>query len=335
MTEGGHLVMARGLVRALTEAGYQSGLVTTPSNRFGRQGAAYVANWLTDVGQTGGGERVDQIITLRFPSYAVRHPNHVCWLNHTMREYYDLWDQWSGRLSPQGRIKEWTRRALIRAADTHFLKHHPRKLFTISSAVKDRLRRWNGLDADVLHPPPPQRDYRCDGYGDYLFFASRLSPLKRVDLVLRALAQPAARGVRCVIGGDGEDRARLSSLARDLGIDDRVTFTGHLTDAALIDHLARCRAVVFPPANEDYGFVTVEAFASAKAVITCADSGGPLEFIRAGENGIVSAPTPEALASAFAEVMDSPGLAERLGASGRAVAAAMTWPAAVEKLVLD
>ena len=333
LTEGGHLVMARALVRALSDAGYRSGLVTTPSNRFGRQGAAYLANWLTDVGLTGGGEPVDQIITLRFPSYAVRHHNHVCWLNHTMREYYDLWDQWSARLSPQGRLKELTRRTMIRAADTYCFKHHTRKLFTISQAVRDRVQRWNGVAAEVLHPPPPPRDYRCDGYGDYLFFASRLSPLKRVDLLLRALAEPAARAVRCVIGGDGEDRPRLLQLARELGVDDRVTFTGHLTEAALLDHLARCRAVVFPPANEDYGFVTVEAFAASKAVITCTDSGGPLEFLRAGENGLIVAPTASAVAGAFAQVMDDAAAAERMGVRGRATVAAMNWPDAVKRLV--
>src|SRR3954454_9151837 len=110
MVEGGHLVLARALVQALRESGHESDLVTTPANRFGRQGAAYLANWLTDVGMTGTGEHVDQIITLRFPSYAVRHPRHVCWLNHTMREYYDRWDDWACRLSPQGRVKETVRR---------------------------------------------------------------------------------------------------------------------------------------------------------------------------------------------------------------------------------
>src|SRR5262249_27670448 len=155
------------------------------------------------------------IISMRFPSYAVRHPLHVCWLNHTMREYYDLWDQWAARLSPQGRVKETMRRTLVRAADTYFFKHHVTKLFTISGAVSERLTRWNGVQSEVLHPPPPQRNYRCDQYGDFLFFASRLTPLKRADLSLRALATPVAKGVRLVIGGDGEDRPRLATLARE------------------------------------------------------------------------------------------------------------------------
>jgi len=334
LTEGGHLVIARSLERALIDAGHRAGIVTTPSNRFGRQGSAYFANWLTDVGVTGTGEKVDQIISLRFPSYAVRHPGQVCWLVHTMREYYDLWDQFSSRISPQGRLKERVRRTLIRGADTYFFKHHVKKLFTISKAVSDRLARWNHVQGEPLHPPPPQRPYRCEGYGDYLFFASRLTPLKRADLVVRALARPEARGARCVIGGDGEDRPKLERLAGDLGLANRVSFAGHLSEAALVDHLARCRAVVFAPHNEDYGFVTVEAFAARKAVITCTDSGGPLELVRAGENGWIVEPHPAALATAMAEATEDAAKAERLGARGQADVGELSWANVVRKLVI-
>jgi glycosyltransferase involved in cell wall biosynthesis len=334
LTEGGHLVLARSLERALTDAGHRAGIVTTPSNRFGRQGPAYLANWLTDVGMTGSGERVDQVISLRFPSYAVRHPAHVCWLVHTMREYYDLWDRFAAGISPQGRIKETVRRTFIRAADTYFFKHHVRRLFTISQAVTDRLAKWNHVPSEVLHPPPPQRPYRCDAYGDYLFFTSRLTPLKRPELVLRALARPEARGARLVVGGDGEERPRLERLARELGLNGRVSFTGQLSESDLVGHLARCRAVVFVPQGEDYGFVTVEAFASSKPVITCTDSGGPLELVRTGENGMICAPDPAALAKACAEVTESPALAERLGAQGHQDIAPLSWAAVVKKLVL-
>ena len=68
---------------------------------------------------------------------------------------------------------------------------------------------------------------------------------------------------------------RAEGLRGQLELEDRVKFVGRLDDAEMIDHLARCRAVVFPPFNEDYGFVTVEAFMCGKPVITCTDSGGP------------------------------------------------------------
>jgi glycosyltransferase involved in cell wall biosynthesis len=333
LSEGGHLVLARALERALIESGHRAGIVTTPSNRFGRQGAAYLANWLTDVGVTGSGERIDRVIALRFPAYAVRHANQVCWLVHTMREYYDLWEPFAAGLSPQGRLKERARRAIVRRADSYFLKHHARRRFAISGVVRDRVARWNGVDADVLHPPPPQRPYRCDGYGDFVFFASRLTALKRADLVLEALARPPALGVRCVIGGDGEARGRLERSARELGVSDRVTFAGAMDEPTLVGHLAACRAVVFPPRDEDYGFVTVEAFASRKAVVTCSDSGGPLELVRHGENGWVAPPTADGLAAAMAEAIDAPGLAERLGAQGFADVARLRWDNIVARLL--
>ena len=110
--------------------------------------------------------------------------------------------------------------------------------------------------------------------------------------------------------------------------------SGRVSDEALIDHLARCRAVCFPPLGEDYGFVTVEAFASRKAVLTCIDSGGPSELVRDGETGLVCDPTPGAMAAAIARVTDDAGFAERLGGAAAEWAARLTWPAAVKRLVI-
>ena len=137
--EGGHLVMARALVDAFHESGHEADLVLTPQNRFGRQGAAYLAARLTDVGMGHNNRPVDHVVSLRYPSYAVRHPNHVCWLNHTMREYYDQWDAFSAPLSWKGRIKEGARRRLLHWADHRLLTKNVRKVFTISGAVKHRL----------------------------------------------------------------------------------------------------------------------------------------------------------------------------------------------------
>ena len=209
--EGGHLVMARALVRALRDCGHESELILTPQNRFGRQGAAYLAAWLTDVGMGHNNRAVDQVISLRYPSYAVRHDNHVCWLNHTMREYYDQWDAFSAPLKWKGRIKENARRRLIHWADHRLLTRNVRKVFTISNTVKARLERWGSIRSEALYPPPPQRPYRCDGYGDYIFAVSRLAPLKRLSLLIEALATPEAAGIRCVIAGEGEEHGVLAA----------------------------------------------------------------------------------------------------------------------------
>jgi len=331
MVEGGHLVIARSLVQALREAGHSAEIVVTPQNRFGRQASAYVATWLTDVG-TANGEPIDQVISLRYPSYAVRHDRHVCWLNHTMREYYDQWGRFSGLLSPHGRIKERIRRRFIHAADRYLLTRNVRKLFVQSRTIQQRLAIWPELRSTVLYPPPPQRPYRCEGYGDYLFMISRLTPLKRADLLVQALSKRQAAGIRCVIAGEGEEEARLRALIERLGLDDRVTLAGRLSDAEVLDHLARCRAVVFPPFEEDYGFVTAEAFASRKPVVTCRDSGGPAELVEDGVQGFVCEPTAPSLAIALQTLMDDRAQAEAMGAAAFAAGVKLNWADAVRAL---
>jgi glycosyltransferase involved in cell wall biosynthesis len=331
--EGGHLVLARALTRALVEAGHEAELVLTPQNRFGRQGAAYLATWLTDVGESEG-RRIDRAISLRFPSYAVRHPQHVCWLNHTMREYYDLWPAFRARLSWRNRLKEGVRRRMIHAADRRFLSPpHLRKLFVQSRTVGERLRRAIGVEGEPLYPPPVARPYRCDGYGDFVFVVSRLTPHKRVDLAVRALAEPEGRGLRMVIAGDGPALEDLRALARELGVEDRASFLGRVGDEALVDGYARCRAVCFTPVGEDYGLVTAEAFASGKPVVTCADSGGPAELVVHEGNGLLCEPTPASVAAALRRLGDDRPFAERLGSEAARAAARLTWPATLDRLL--
>ena len=332
LAEGGHLVIAHALVNALNEHGHEAGLVTTPQNRFGRQLSAYVATRLIDVGLTFDDHSVDQVISLRYPSYAVRHPVHTSWLNHRMREYYDLWGRTVAPLSRPAWLKEQVRRHLIHRLD-HYLLARVTKLFAQSKTIKARLAK-SGLAAEVLYPPAPQRPYVCDEYGDHLFVVSRLAPHKRVDLVVRALAEPAAAGVRCVIAGAGEELSNLRRLAVRLGIDGRIEFLGRIDDATLVRRLAGCRAVCFPPYQEDYGLVTVEAFASARPVITCTDSGGPAELVQHGVQGLVCEPSPPALAEAMRQLMEDPGRAAVMGEAARVTAASMSWQAAVERLVM-
>ncbi|TML13230.1 MAG: glycosyltransferase family 4 protein, partial [Actinobacteria bacterium] len=240
---------------AAAENGHTAHLVVTPDYGFGRQTASYWAAWKTDVRQIAGAP-VDQVISFRHPSYAVQHPAHVCWLNHTMREYYDLWPQFVASISPRNRVKETIRRTLTHAADRWLLRGNVSRVVAQSHTIQQRLVNAFNIRADVLWPPPPPRQYRCEQYGDYIFAASRLMPLKRMHLLVRGLAE--------------------NHVAT------RVTFIGHAYDDTFVDHLARCRAVCFPPFAEDYGLVTVEAFASRKGVITCSDSGGPTELVRDG-----------------------------------------------------
>ena len=330
---GGHLTIAEETAAALRRAGHLADVIVTPQNRFGRQLSAYLATWLTDVGETADGQPVDQVISLRFPSYAVRHPRHVCWLNHRMREYYDLWERFVRGLGRKGRLKEGVRRRMFQTLDRWLLTHNVARLVAQSRTIQARLQRYGGIQSELLYPPPPERPYRTDGYGDYVFAVSRLHPLKRLGLLVEAAALARDRSLSFKIAGEGEEEPRLRERIRALGLEGRVELLGAVTDAQLVDHYARCRAVYFAPWNEDYGFVTLEAFRSGKAVVTATDSGGPAELVRHGENGMVSAPTAEALATELDALGRDGGLAERLGQAARRDAEAFRWERAVEELL--
>lgn len=331
---GGHLVIAEQTCAALRRAGHSAELLVTPQNRFGRQLSAYLATWLTDVGQTADGHPIDQVLSFRFPSYAVRHPRHVCWLNHRMREYYDLWERFTRGLGRKGRLKEGLRRRLFHALDKRLLTRNVTRLVAQSRTIQARLQRFGGLASEVVYPPAPERPYRTDGYGDYLFAVSRLTPLKRLDLLIEAAARMRTRGVGIKIAGEGEQRPALEALVRARGLVGRVEFLGPLDEAQLVEHYARCRAVYFAPFNEDYGFVTLEAFRSGKPVVTAHDSGGPAELVVPGEHGYVVAPEAESVAHALDELAGDPSLAERLGRAAHAAAQQHTWERALARLLL-
>jgi glycosyltransferase involved in cell wall biosynthesis len=136
-----------------------------------------------------------------------------------------------------------------------------------------------------------------------------------------------------VLAGSGPDRGALERLAGQLGLGERVRFAGRISDAEAVDLYAGARAVYYAPVDEDYGFATVEAFASARPVVTTTDAGGVLEFVESGVTGLVTDPTPAALAPALATLAADPALAARLGTAGAARVRDITWDHVVSTLL--
>lgn len=268
------------------------------------------------------GQAVDLLICTKYPSYAAHHPNKVVWLTHQHRQAYDLYGTvYSDMHSrPDGMLFA----RLVRGLDGWGLKE-ARQLYTISKNTATRLLRYNGLHAEHLYPPPKLAPYlRCDGYGDFVLAVGRFEPIKRFDLILKALAQTRC-GLRCVLVGDGMGRTELERLAEQLDLGGRVQFLGQVDDATLVDLYADCLGVVYPPYEEDYGYVTVEAMLSRKPVVCTSDAGGPLEFVEDGVTGYVAAPTPESLAGALERLWQQRNDAPRLGDEGYERVKDISW----------
>jgi glycosyltransferase involved in cell wall biosynthesis len=104
----------------------------------------------------------------------------------------------------------------------------------------------------------------------------------------------------------------------------------------LADLLARRLSVAYQPLDEDsYGYPSLEASHSAKAVLTVADAGGALEFVRDGVEGYVTEPDPAALGAAFDRLYEDRALAERMGSAsfGRRAELGIDWEHVVARLV--
>lgn len=272
----------------------------------------------------------DVVVAVNFPSYFVSHPRKVVWLAHQHRGAYDGFGApWSGlgyddrSLEIQRQLVDWDTRALEEAVAR----------FTISGVVADRLRRFNGLDATALYHPPPLDDRLVPGpYGDYVFCASRLADNKRPQLVVEGLAA-ASGGTRAVLAGTGPLRAQLLSDARRLGVSDRLEMPGFVDDDELVRLFAGARAVIYAPYDEDYGYVTLQAFRAAKPVITAKDAGGVLEWVEDGVNGIVTDGTGAGIGEAIDRLAADPALARRMGEAGRDRLGDLSWDPVVETLL--
>ncbi len=332
---GGAEMLAEGLLAALQASGHQAEIVQIPFKWYPAAAIPpqMLACRLLDLSESMG-TAIDRVIGLKFPAYLLPHPNKVMWLLHQHRSAYDLWETPWGDLFGQPGGQQAM--AAIRHADTTDIAQ-ARRIFTISQTVSDRLRHFNGIDSQPLyHPPPLAERYHSGAPGDFLLMPSRVNGPKRQELVVEALKLTRQK-VRVVFMGAPDSMDYMAAVQRNaagLG-PDRVTWLGAVPDARKVELLSTALAVIVPPLGEDYGYVTLEAMLSSRAVLTCTDSGGPLEFVEHGSTGLVSEPTPAAMADAMDSLWSNRARTRRMGEQGRARYAALglDWATVVESLL--
>ncbi len=329
-TTGGAELHARGLVENLRASGVDVEMISIPFKWYPSEEIVRSALvWrLLDLSESDG-RKIDAVIATRFPSYLVRHPNKVVWLMHQYRQAYDLYGTKYCELdsTPLGKR---VRRTVLHMDNVAL--REAKAVFANSANVARRLKHFNGMDSEPLYHPPPLADrLRFLEYGDFALSVGRLDPLKRHDLFIRALALlPGKKGV---IAGSGAEEKKLKSLADELGIADRVYFSGSVDDVELIDLYSRAAFVYYAPMDEDYGYVTHEAFLSLKPVVCCSDSGGVLEFVSHGSTGLVAEPSPRSVADAMNRLFSDKDLCRFLGERGFSVSKAISWDNVVNKLL--
>ena len=268
--------------------------------------------------------RFDGVISSKAPTFAVTHPNHVCYLMHTVRVFYDMFDE------EHATHEQLAQRKLLFRLDKELLSPpRTKKVFTIGQEVTERSLLYTGIGSTPLHPGITSEGFFCESYGDYIFLPGRLHKWKRVDLAVRAMRYVKSP-VKLKIAGTGDLLHDLKALAGD---DKRIEFLGYVGDEELRRLYANALAVVFVPVREDYGYILHEAFKSRKTVITCRDSGEPMRFVTHGENGFIAEPEPKDIAKYIDFLWENRARAAEMGQRGCESITHITWERVAQTLI--
>jgi glycosyltransferase involved in cell wall biosynthesis len=173
----------------------------------------------------------------------------------------------------------------------------------------------NGVDTSAFHSGEPDNLVRTN---PLFVFVGRLVDWKALDIAIRALAEVPSADLEVI--GDGPMLETWKTLAREVGVAERVRFLGPQTQPQYAARLRESVGLVLPSLHESGGAVVLEAMATAKPVIATR-WGGPLDYLDSSCGILVAPHSYEALVTGFAQAMqkliDHPDLAKAMGIAGR------------------
>lgn len=332
---GGAEILTQMLRDELRKRGHEAEIVTIPFKWYPNETLRDCMKMgeLMDLTSVNG-HPIDVVIAMKFPAFYLKHEHKVIWLMHQHRQAYDLWGTPYGDIHKTNDGEE-LRQFIMDKDKEHLLEAGA--IFTISQNSTNRLKRYNGIDSVPLyHPPMDYEKLYCEGYGEYVFYISRLSSIKRQHMLINA-AKYLKSGAKVIIAGSGSDaqQEKIFELIKENHLEDKVKFVGRITDEDKINYYANCLGVYFGAYDEDYGYITLESFFAKKPVIVHNDAGGPLEFVEDGVNGYIVDTTPYAVAEKIDQLYYDKQLAKRLGEQGyqKLINMNMNWDYVIEQLI--
>lgn len=314
----------------------------------------------------------DLIISTKYPSWMVRHPNSICYMVHELRGLYDTYQNKNlpyevkpGNPHVDEVLRYMDKHENPYSLDYFFellyqLKNHreipeeffrfpgsfirriihymdrwglsqqgTKRYFSISKTVRDRREYYpQGAVVQEIYPPSTLKNYSSGDY-KYIFMISRLDAPKRIHMLVEAMKYVKS-DVELLIAGTGPEKDKLAELAKS---DSRIKFLGFVRDEEVEGYYANSLVVPYFPYDEDYGYITVEAFLHRKPVITTTDAGGPTEFVENGETGFVVDFNARAIAEKIDFFAKNPSEAKRMGQNGYEKVKDITWESTVSQLL--
>jgi len=267
---------------------------------------------------------------------------------------YELRDLWENPSVDRGKFKEGS--TLYRAAQLfeNYVLHRADALVTICKTLKDAIEPRkgkdvpvyvvdNGVDVDKFTPRPADEALRAKwklGGKKVVVYLGTFQPYEGVELLVRAIRGVADRvpdAHLLVVGGGGE-HPRIVELAKRLGVEGLVTFTGRIPHGEVVDVFPLGDLFVYPRLLTYTTALTtplkpLEAMSMARPVLV-SDIPPMRELIaKPGESGLLFKPgDQEDLERRIAAALSDPAALERLGAAGRRYAVAeRTWPKLVAR----
>jgi len=213
------------------------------------------------------------------------HPN--LWYCHSPTIWlYDLYEE-------ELRGFNFLKRQLFRVS-CHFLRKRDKKnvsyvdkIVTNSKNVKDRVRRIYGRDADVVYPPVNLKKFKYNKTDDFYLSTARLTPDKRVDVIIKAFQKIPNK--KLVVSSGGTELSKIQQLAKGYR---NINVLGWISEDKLRELYGNCIATVFASLYEDLGMVALESMAAGKPVIASGDKGFR-ETVIDKKTGLLIKPTVE------------------------------------------
>ncbi len=334
--KGGAELLAENLKKALLQAKHEAEIVSIP---FMDSTPEIIENHMIAARlfalEHSWAGKIDLNIALKFPAYYIPHPNKVVWALHQHRAAYDLFDTAYSNIKNNSDGNAIRR--MIKNADCRYLSE-AKRVYTIAENVTKRMKKYNGIPARTLyHPCPDMEHFYCQESQNYILMPSRINITKRQMLALEAMRYTKS-DIQLYIVGKADhvlERTKMFQFVKEHKLQKKVKYFDYVTQEQKFELYANARAVLFIPLDEDYGYITLEAMASSKAVITAKDSGGPLEFVIDGETGYVAKSDAQAIAQkidAFAK-SDAQAIAMGKNAKKHLVQMDISWTNVVKELL--
>lgn len=317
----------------------------------------------------------DMVISSKYPAWMVQHPNHVLYLQHTLRGLYDTYKftglptqiaQYPPALNELVQLIRKTepdRDDLAQAFDMldHLLKMKsvPSSFFTFPGPLIREVIHF--FDRVALSPDQIKNYFAISGNvcrrPDYLPPAVKPIVLPHPSDIKNYLCEPgeyiftasrlnSSKRVNLIVEAMAHVKTNVPLKIAGTGpdyekllalaeSDNRIEFVGFVPDSDLPGYYAKSICVPFVPYDEDYGLITIEAMNSGKPVVTTLDAGGVCDFVEDGITGFCVPPTPDAIGAAIEKLASNPLLAQKMGNAAKKRVENISWKNIALTLTLE